>query len=79
MTCSEPLVEASLIESPGGAVVVLTNWSGRSVKALEVTFHGPLPRPNASLATGAKLATNKDRDRTVFTFDLDVADVLILR
>lgn len=79
VVCSESLVEASLIESKGGAVVVLTNWSGRPQKALEIAFHGPLPGQTASLASGAKLTTKKDGDRTVFTCDLDVADVLILR
>ena len=79
VACSQPLVEASLIESQGGAVVVLTNWSGKPLKALEVTFRGPPPGPNASLASGARLAKKRDADRTVFTFDLDVADVLILR
>jgi hypothetical protein len=79
VACSEPLVEASLIESAGGAVVVLANWSGKPVNALEVRFGGPAPGQSAGLASGAKLTTKKDRDRTVFTFDLDVADVLILR
>lgn len=79
VACSQPLVEASWIESKEGAVVVLTNWSGTELKALELTFSGPLPRRNIRLATGAKLDEMRDGDRTVLTFDLDVADVLILR
>jgi hypothetical protein len=31
------------------------------------------------VASGARLTTTKDGQRTIFTFDLDVADVLILR
>jgi len=79
VTCSEPLVEASLIESPAGSIIVLTNWSGRPVRDLAVTANIPLPARNATLAGGAKLMVGKDGQHTTFTFDLDVADVLVLR
>ncbi len=68
-----------MIESKGGAVVVLANWSGKAIKSLEVTLSNPAPGQNASLGSGAKLARKRDGEHTVFTFDLDVADVLILR
>ena len=79
VTCSKPLVEASWIQSKAGAVVVLTNWSGKPIKDLKTILSDPAPKPNASLASGAKLVTKRDGDRTVFTFELNVADVLILR
>jgi len=79
VTCSEPLVEASLIESPAGSIIVLTNWSGRPVRDLAVTANIPLPARNATLASGAKLTVGKDGQRTVYAFNLDVADVLVLR
>lgn len=79
VTCNQPLVEASLIESPAGTIVVLTNWSGRPVRDCAVTAHIPLPARSAALASGAKLTAGKDGERTVYTFDLDVADVLVLR
>jgi len=79
VTCSQPLVEASLIESPAASIIVLTNWSGRPVRDCAVTAHIPLPARNATLASGARLTVGKDDHRTIFTFDLDVADVLILR
>jgi hypothetical protein len=79
VTCSQPLVEASLIESPAGSIIVLANWSGRPVRELTVTAHIPLPVRSATLASGAKLTASKDGERTAFTFDLDVADVLVLR
>jgi hypothetical protein len=79
VTCSQPLVEASLIESPAGSIIALTNWSGGPVYDCAVTAHIPLPARNATLASGARLTAGKDGQRTVFTFDLDVADVLILR
>jgi hypothetical protein len=79
VVCSQPLVEASLIESPAGAIVVLANWSGKPVRELTVTANIPLPARTAVLASGAKIAVKREGDRSVFTFDLDVADVLILR
>lgn len=77
--CSEPLVEASLIESKAGAVIVLTNWNGEPTQGLEVTLNWPPPGRTASLASGATVQTTRDNVRAVFTLDLDVADVLILR
>jgi hypothetical protein len=68
-----------LIESPAGSIIVLANWSGRPVRDLVVTAHIPLPSRNATLASGAKLTASKDGQPTAFTFDLDVADVLVLR
>jgi len=79
VTCSQPLVEASVIESPSGAVIVLANWSGGPVRDLAVTAHIPLPSRQAALASGAKLKVSTDGARTTFCFDLDVADVLMLR
>jgi hypothetical protein len=79
VVCNEPLVETSMIESQHGTVVVLTNWSGKPRTALEVTFRGTSPGSKASLASGTKLVTERNADHTLFTFDLDVADVLILR
>ena len=79
VVCSQALVEASLIESPAGAILVLTNWSGKPVRELIVTTSIPLPARSAGLASGSKIAVKQEGDRSVFTFDLDVADVLILR
>jgi len=79
VTCSQPLVEASLIESAAGSIIVLNNWSGQPVRGLTVTAHIPLPARNATLAGGAKLTVSKEGERTVYTLDLDVADVLVLR
>ena len=79
VTCSEPLVETSLIESPAGSILVFANWSGKPVAGLTATASLPLPLRNASLASGAKVMVKNEGGRTSFTFDLDVADVLILR
>jgi hypothetical protein len=74
-----PLVEANLIESPAGSIVVLTNWSGKPVRDLVVTANIPLPARSATLGSGAKVTVSTDGERTVFAFDVDVADVLVLR
>jgi hypothetical protein len=39
----------------------------------------PIPSAKATLASGGKLAVQKKDGVTTFVFDLDVADVLILR
>ncbi len=79
VTCSEPLVEASWIESKVGAVVVLVNWSGKPVKDLEVRLDAlPFTR-SVTLASGAKVQSKKEENRVALILDLDVADVLALR
>ena len=79
VVCSQALVEVSLIESPTGAILVLANWSGKPVRELAVTANIPLPARSATLASGSRITVKKEGYRSVFTFDLDVADVLILR
>ncbi len=76
---SQALVEVSLIESPAGAILVLANWSGKPIRELVVTANIPLPAQSAALASGSKIVVKKVGNQSVFTFDLDVADVLILR
>jgi len=73
--CSEPLVEANIIDSPKGSVVILSNWSGGSVKALEVTLPDDLAKKKLTVASGA--AFKKDGNKV--TLDLDIAEALILR
>jgi hypothetical protein len=75
VVCSEKLVEANIIDSPKGSVVILTNWSGGPVKGLEVKLPADLAKKKLSTASGASFIR---KGRTV-TLDLDVADALILR
>jgi len=79
VSCSEPLVEASVIESAAGTAIVLTNWSGRPVPGLTATVDGRLSGQSVKLASGSKLVAKRAGGQRVLTFDLDVADVLILR
>lgn len=76
--CSEPLVETTVIESPQGVVIPLVNWSGEPIHELEVTVSIPTPTTNVSLASGRPVIWEVNGHNT-FTFDLDVADALILR
>jgi len=73
--CSELLVEANIIDSPKGSVVILSNWSGGPVKALEVTLPNDLAKKKITVASGAAFKNNG----TMITLDLDIADALILR
>lgn len=76
--CSEPLVEATVIESKAGKLIPLVNWSGKPVQNLKVTFNGSAPK-KAELASGGKVQVADENEKTVYTLDLDVADALILR
>ncbi len=76
--CSQPLVESTVIESPAGTVIPLVNWSGKPVEALNVTVRLPAGA-KATLASGADLAQTAENGGVRFTFDLDVANALILR
>lgn len=77
--CSHPLVEASLLRAPSGAAIVLTNWSGKPAAGLRVTVRSAVRADTAILASGGKVAINRQPDQAVLTLDLDVADVLVLR
>jgi hypothetical protein len=79
VVCSEPLVESTVIESPRGVVVPLVNWTRQSIKGLQVTITIPTPTANVSLASGRAVNVKTTDNGRVYTFDLDVADALILR
>jgi hypothetical protein len=76
---SEPLVETTIIESKAGTAITFTNWSGGPVKGLKVTVHIPVPTGQASLSTGNPVQAERNGQQMVFTFDLEIADTLILR
>lgn len=76
----EPCVEATVIESKAGTVITLDNWSGKPVKGLKVVVSIPVPTKAVALATGGDVRVEKlNAKQTAFTFDLDIADALILR
>lgn len=83
--CSEPLVEAGIIEADAlGMVVPLINWAGAPLKGLVVNLQfAPHVRfTNVSLASGKPLTSAPGAANAPpqsFTLDLDVADAIILR
>lgn len=76
--CSEPLVENTVIQSKHGTAIPLVNWSGKPVHNLKVTVSITTPK-SVSLASGGPLKVDQGDNTRVYTFDLDVADVLIFR
>jgi hypothetical protein len=79
VTCSEPLVESTVVEGKSGVLVPLVNWSAGPVKGLTVRVTIPVPAKKVELASGKAVKVSKEGTATVFTLDLDVADALILR
>jgi hypothetical protein len=78
VTCSEPLVEANVIESNHGTAITLTNWSKGAIKGLVVRINIPVGK-KAELASGGKINVENQEGKTLATFDLNVADAIILR
>ncbi len=79
VSCSEPLVESTVIEAKQGVVIPLVNWSTGPVKGLTVTVALKVPTAKVTLASGRAVKRKREGGKTVFTLDLDVADALILR
>jgi hypothetical protein len=75
--CSSP-VETTVVQAKQGAVVALINWRPMPVKGLNVTLQFDAPR-KVTLASGRPVQTKQENGHLVCTFDLDVADALILR
>lgn len=71
--CSHPLVETTVIESKSGVVIPLVNWTREPAAGLEVIVR--IPGKNARLASGGKISSE---EQGVYTFDVEVADALIL-
>jgi hypothetical protein len=79
VTCSEPLVETMLIESPQGTIVSLVNWSGKPVKELQVDIGVSVPKGKVSLASGGKVTFERTANGLTARFECPTADVLIIR
>ena len=76
---SVPLVETTVIQAKQGTLVPLINWTGGPVKDLVVQFRIGVPGKEISLAGGGPVRRSSNRIGLVLTFDLDVADAIILR
>ena len=73
--CIRDNVEASVIDSPKGSVIILTNWGGKPSKELVVMLPKHLKNKKITRASGKPFQRNGSR----IVLDLDVADALILR
>jgi hypothetical protein len=74
---SAPFVETSLVQSPKGLLVTIVNWSGKPQQNVKLTLSSAAPGTTATLASGKPVTASADRKS--FTFDVDVADALVLR
>jgi hypothetical protein len=77
--CSTPLVENTIIEAKSGVLIPLVNWTGKPIKGLKVKLNVPVPTKRVELASGAVRTIALEKGKPVITFDLDVADAIILR
>lgn len=80
--CSEPLVESTVLVSKHGLAIPLVNWTGKPITDLRVTVAlggEAAAKRHATLAGGGELTVEDAADVRIYTFDLDVADALILR
>ena len=78
---TEPRVDIGVLAAAGkGTVLPVTNWAGNPVKGLQLTLQFKCEFSTATLASGGVVkATLLPSGFHAFTFDVDVADALILR
>jgi len=79
VTCSEPLVETTIIDSPHGAAISLVNWSGEPVEDLTVKISAEVPDGVVTLASGNEVTVERNNDGLTATLDCGPADMLIIR
>jgi hypothetical protein len=78
---SEPRIDVGVLAAAGkGTVLPVTNWAGRPLQGLQLTLQFKCQFSKAALASGGAVKVDMlTSGFNVFTFDLDVADALILR
>jgi hypothetical protein len=76
--CSEAIVETTIIDANGGIVIPLINWSPKAIAGLKVTLRG-ITGGEPKLASGGKIASETKDGVRLLTFDLDVADALVIK
>ena len=79
VVASAPLVETTVIEAKQGKVIPVINWTRKPIQRLRLTINFAVPEKSITLASGAPVQIAREGDGKVVTFDLDVADALILR
>ncbi|MCI0681735.1 MAG: hypothetical protein L0Y71_06500 [Gemmataceae bacterium] len=77
--CSEPLVEATVLQATAGAAIPLINWTPRPIRGLHVAVRVPIPMGKVTLASGNPVRVSQNGAMVQCTLDLDTADALIFR
>ena len=78
VACSNPLVEAIVIDSPTGTLVTLINWTNAPIKNLTVTVKMPAAPKSARSIQRQKDLPVKFENGATFSIDLDEADYVVL-
>ncbi len=79
LTCSDGLVDFNLIQSKHGVVVPLASWRDNARHTITLHWRGAPAVREARLASGGKVDIKPVEGATLFTFDLTLADALILK
>ncbi len=74
----EPLVEASLLENGGRAVVALSNWSTNAAPRVTVTLDPAPPVSTVRAASGADVKWSREGDRITAEATIGWGDFLVL-
>ena len=57
----------------------MINWSRGPIEGLRVTVNIRVPTTSIALASGGPVRAVRENGKLVLTFDLDVADCIVLR
>ena len=77
--CSNPSVEALVMDNPEGTLVTLTNWTNGPVKDLKVTVKvWPKPKSVRSVTLQKEVPSEHARGTLTFEIDLAEADFILL-
>jgi hypothetical protein len=77
--CSNPAVEAVVLDHKDGTLVTLVNWTNGPVKDLRVRVRLPeAPREARSVQRQRAVPSAHADDVVTFTVDLDEADFILL-
>jgi len=79
LALSTPLVEAQLLPGPQADVLVLANWSGADIAALDVTIRGGERYDSAESLGGSRLTAERREADLSFSLTLGETDVVVLK
>jgi hypothetical protein len=76
--CSEPLVDASIVESDKGIVIPLANFTGKPIKHLRVTLRDVGEPRRIRTTQQGELKARRGADGLVVEFPIGLTDFLVL-